>query len=71
MEFILTGERGLTGAAPKDADLEHERANFAALVALWRAGGDGPKFSSPWTTATTAEAAEEREAIMADNLSES
>ena len=72
MEFILTGGReAIAKTTPKDTSAEHDRENFAALVALWQIPGDGPKFSSPWTPAITAEAAEEREAIQADNLPES
>ena len=71
MEFVLTGGRAPeAGAEPKtwnSAD-EHDRRNFAALVALWQVSGDGPKFSAPWTPGADNEAALEREAIMADNL---
>ena len=66
MEFILTGGRAQEAIAkttPKDTSAEHDRANFAALVALWQVPGGGPKFSSPWTPAATGEAAEERAAI--------
>jgi len=70
MEFVLTGGRAPKASAEletanEDSADEHDRANFAALVALWRAPGDGPKFSSPRTPGGAAdnEAAMEREAI--------
>ena len=70
MEFVLTGEcapkasveDALETANEGSAD-EHDRANFAALLDLWRIPGDGPKFSSPWTPGADNEAATEREAI--------
>ena len=68
MEFVMTGGPApKAGAEPETVNAgsvdEHDRANFAALAALWRAPGDGPKFSSPWTPGADNEAATEREAI--------
>ena len=68
MEFVMTGGPApKAGAEPETANVdERDRANFAALLALWRTPGDGPKFSSPWTPGDGAdnEAAREREAIQ-------
>jgi len=69
MEVVLTGERAPKASAERetaneDSADEHDRGNFAALLALWRIPGDGPKFSSPWTPGADNEEAMEREAIL-------